>query len=115
MKVEISTHEAANQLLRDDNASWSRPAAFAIAEYYEELQEDHGYGCDSEIEFCWVAIRCYFTEYRTIFIAAEQYEIENYDNDLSAEDALEYFQDRTTVILTDGDDPYGAPVVIEDF
>jgi hypothetical protein len=112
MKVDISTDEAAKQLMQDENASWTRPAAFAIAMHYEEMQED----CDAEIEFCWVAIRCYFSEYKSILEAAKEYEIENYESDeLTAEDALEYFQDRTTVLLTDGDDPYSAPVVIEDF
>ena len=108
MKVEISTHEAANQLLRDENASWSRPAAFAIAEYYEELQEDHGYGCDSEIEFCWVAIRCYFTEYKSIQEAASYYSLS--PNVLNDESLLEWFSDETLVITTDGD-----AVVIQDF
>ena len=98
MKVEISTYQAADLLLRDDNASWSRPAAFAIVEYFEELQED------CAIDFDTVAIRCEFSEYKSIQEAANQYA------DSLHIDPMEWLQDRTTVILTDSD-----AVVIQDF
>lgn len=105
MKVDISTHEAADQLLQDENASWSRPAAFAIAEYYEELQED----CDPEIEFCWVTIRIEWCEWETIQEAADCYGL-TVEQDHTDEYCLEWFQERTTVLLTDGD-----AVVIHEF
>ena len=105
MKVEISTDEAAKQLLQDENASWSRPAAYAIAEYYEQLQED----CEAEIEFCWVAIRCYYSEYKSIQEAADLHSLTDEQNHTD-EYCLDWFRDRTTVLLTDGD-----AVVIQDF
>ena len=54
MKTSLNTYEVADILLADEFADWSRQEAFALAEYYEQLEED----LDEEIELDVVAIRC---------------------------------------------------------
>ena len=55
----MSVDEMARDLLEDDNASWTRLGAYAIAEYLDELSDDIG----KPIEWCRVAIRCDYSEY----------------------------------------------------
>lgn len=62
MKKTLDTHEAAQILIEDKYANWSRAGAYALAEYLEELEADTG----EEIEFDLVAIRCDFTEYASL-------------------------------------------------
>jgi hypothetical protein len=58
MKKTLTTYEIAHELLRDDNAAWTRAGAFALAEHLEQIEEDTG----EELELDVVAIRCDFTE-----------------------------------------------------
>ena len=69
MKTTLSTTEAANILLSDPCANWSRAGAFALVEYLEQLEEDTG----EEIEFDRVAIRCDFSEYDSLADWADEY------------------------------------------
>ena len=62
MKIELSTQQAADFLLKDKYANWSRNAALALVEYYESLEED----CGEFIKLDAVAIRCYWAEYSSI-------------------------------------------------
>lgn len=113
MKTTLSTAEAANILLSDTCAKWSRAGAFALVEYLEELEDSTG----EEMEFDRVAIRCDFSEYDSPLDAAEDYgwsreasilddddnirpddEVEDEDNEL----ATKWLQDRTSVIEFDG-------------
>jgi hypothetical protein len=55
----MTVSQMADDLLDDDNASWTRLGAYALAEYLDELSEDIG----EPIEWCRVAIRCDFSEY----------------------------------------------------
>ena len=71
----MTTSEVAHALLADDNAKWSREAAYAIAEYYEALEQDSG----EEIEFDRVAIRCDFDENSPKDVA-DSYDIEGLDD-----------------------------------
>ena len=97
MKITLSTYEAAGRLMDDRSSDsgqsrWSRAAAYALAEYYQELEESTG----EELEFDPVAIRCDWTEYSTL-----QEAIENYLPQMTQredEDILEYLQDNTQVI-----------------
>ena len=57
--------------MADQNARWTRPAAYALAEYYQELEESSG----EELEFDAVAIRCDWNEYATAAAIAETYGI----------------------------------------
>ena len=62
MKKTLSTHETASLLMEDENANWSRPGAFALAEYLEAMEESTG----EEMEFDAVAIRCDFSEFSSL-------------------------------------------------
>jgi len=69
MKKTLTTHEAANYLLADEYAAWTRAGAFALAEYLDQLGEDIG----EEIEFDAVAIRCDYSEHSSLTDWAEGY------------------------------------------
>lgn len=55
----MTVDEMARDLIDDDNASWTRLGAYAIAEYLDNLSDDIG----EPIEWDRVAIRCDFSEY----------------------------------------------------
>ena len=93
MKINLSTYEAANILLKDEHANWSHNAALALVGYYEAREED----CGEAIDLDPVAIRCDWTEYSSIEEASKYY-----SNVLAPEPALEYFTYRTNVIVFDG-------------
>ena len=65
----MTQYEIAHELMQDTNANWSRAGAFALAEYFEELEEDLG----ESIEFDAVAIRCDFSEYESFQEWASEY------------------------------------------
>ena len=65
----MTTYDIANELIDDENANWSRAGAFALAEHLEEYEEITGY----ELEFDHVAIRCDFSEYKSILAFADEY------------------------------------------
>jgi hypothetical protein len=69
MKKTLTQYEIAHELMQDDNANWSRAGAFALAEYFEQLEEDLG----ENIEFDAVAIRCDFSEYESLQDWAHDY------------------------------------------
>ena len=102
----MTTFEIAHELMQDDNANWSRAGAFALAEYFEQLEEDLG----EPIEFDAVAIRCDFSEYESLQEWASEYGldcidlgVESDDDDETKEEAiLEYIQDHGQVIGFDG-------------
>ena len=71
MKQTLTTYQIAGLLMADQNARWTRPAAYALAEYYQELEESSG----EELEFDAVAIRCDWNEYATAAAIAETYGI----------------------------------------
>ena len=108
MKTTLSTSEAADLLLADDNAGWSYAGARALVEYLENLEDDTG----EEMEFDRVALRCDFSEYKSALEAAEEYGWEP-DEDADSEDAeeaaLEWLNDRTTVIT------FGGGVIVQQF
>ena len=69
MKKTLTQYDIAHELLRDDNAAWTRAGAFALAEYLEQYEEETG----EEMEFDHVAIRCDFSEYKSIIAFADEY------------------------------------------
>ena len=69
MKQTLSTYQIAEELIKDDNANWSRSGAFALAEYLEELETD----CGTEQELDVVAIRCEFSEFESLQEWASDY------------------------------------------
>ncbi len=69
MKHTLTTYEIADYLHADKFAGWTRPGAFALAEYLENLEQDLG----EEMELDVVAIRCDFNEYTSLEEWAELY------------------------------------------
>lgn len=109
MKTTLSTTEAAEILIADTYARWSRSGAFALVEYLEDLEESTG----EEIEFDRVAIRCDFSEYSSLKEWAEDYfwnpwkdlgfdETQEIQDEGFDEKAREYIQDHGTLIEFDG-------------
>ena len=111
--MTLNTYQIADALLKDSNARWSRAGAFALAEYLEEYEESTG----EEIELDVCAIRCDFYEYESALKAAEDHGwsreasiLDDDDNIRPDEDveeennekALQWLQDRTSVIEFDG-------------
>lgn len=102
MKMRISAYEAADMLLADENANWSRAGALAMAEYLEQLEDDIG----EEIEFDVVAIRCDFSEYDSARDCVEDcYDLndivnpeDELDDDEIEEACLEWLRERTIII-----------------
>jgi len=108
MKETLTTNEIARKLREDDNAGWSYAGALALAEYLEQLEEDTG----ADMDFDRVAIRCEFSEYTSAREAAANYDWEpdeDADEDEAEKSALQYLQDRTTVI------EFTGGVIIQDF
>ena len=95
MKTTISTHEAALLLLSDAPAGWTREEAFALAEYYEQLEEDTG----EEIDLDVVAIRCEWTSYSNMQEVRDAYPSCPKDDG----DALEWLYDFAQVIKIDSE------------
>ena len=108
MNKTLSTYEAADYLMQDENANWSYPGAFALVEYLEEMEE----GCDTAIEFDAVAIRCDYSEYSSLIEWADDYLIDRKDTpfdcdvEYTDEEAChiirDYITDRGTLIEFDG-------------
>lgn len=105
----MTQYDIANELMQDDNANWSRAGAFALAEYFEQLEDDLG----ESIEFDRVAIRCDFSQYESLQDWAHDYfsnakeemgfdETEEIDDDEFDEKIREYIQDNAQLIEFDG-------------
>ena len=69
MKKTLTTYEIAALLHEDKIAGWTRPGAYALAVYLEDLEEDLGEEMDLDI----VAIRCDFSEYPSLQAWADDY------------------------------------------
>ena len=111
MYQNLTTYEAIAQLMEDQYANWSWDGAEALIEYLEQLEDS----LDKPIVLDTVAIRCDFSEYDSALEAAENYEfipddsIPTDDEDEIEEAALQYLEDRTTVIQFKGG------VIIQEF
>lgn len=107
MYVLLTTYEAIKLLKDDDNAGWSWDGAEALIGYLENLEDSLG----KPIEFDPVALRCAYSEYSSALEAAQDYGFisEDEDEDEIESAALEYLQDRTTVIQ------FYTGVIIEQF
>jgi len=95
MKITLSQSDIADALRTDSNARWSYSGACALAEYLDDMDEETG----EETELDIVAIRCDFTEYSSALEAAKDHDYKtDEDEDEQEEKALEWLQDKTTVI-----------------
>ena len=63
----LTTNQAVNELMADDNANWSYEAATALVEWVEALEDSTG----EPIEFDPVALRCDFSEYTATDLVEE--------------------------------------------
>lgn len=101
MYQNISINEAIVQLIGDEYAKWSRSGAEALIKYLEDLEDDIG----NPIEFDRVALRCDFSEYKSVLEGAEDYDFipsDDEDEDEIEAAALKYLEYRTTVIQFEG-------------
>ena len=94
MKISLTSHEAADLLLGDPYANWSRTGALALVEHLESIE----YDCGEELILDRVAIRCDFTEYKSLDDFVLQYEEAGADG----QDVREYIRDHGTLIEFDG-------------
>ena len=69
MKTELSTWEAASILFNDEYGGWSYAGALAMAEHLEEWEDQTG----ETVNFCNVAIRCEYSEYKSLEDVAQDY------------------------------------------
>ena len=111
--MTLNTYQIADTLKNDTCARWSYNGSLALAEYLEEYEESTG----EEIELDVCAIRCDFSEYESALEAALEYGwsheasiLDDDDNIRPDEDveeennekALQWLQNRTSVIEFDG-------------
>jgi len=69
MKTTLTTSQAANMLANDQNSSFTRSGAYALVEWFEQLEEDTG----EAFEFDSVALRCEYSEYESLQEWGEDY------------------------------------------
>ena len=94
----LTTYQIAARLLRDSNACWSRPGAFALAEYLQSVEDETG----EQIEYDAVAIRCDWSEYPS---AVEAHNSVTQGHDLTEDDeeiAMERLREIGQVIEFNG-------------
>ena len=113
--------EIAELLRKDGCANWSYKGSYALADYFEGLEDDircHVCGCDTtRIEIDIVAIRCEYSEYDNALEALDAYdsvkvfEIKKLHDDPDAQEAEALYQleQRTNVLAFEGG------VIIEQF
>jgi len=70
MKNTLTQYEFVRLLMQDEYAKWTREAAFALFDYYENLEQDSG----TEMEFDHVAIRCEWNLCESAFKVAQTWE-----------------------------------------
>lgn len=99
--------DAFRRMGREDQ--FSREALEALFNYLEEYEEETGFRVELDV----IALCCEFTEYSNAIEAAADYgfttelEAEDYEDaesyeDAREEEALEWLQDRTEVVIFDG-------------
>lgn len=104
MKHTMMVNEVADCLKQDEFANWSYAGAKALAEYYEEYENETG----EEIEFDRVAIRCDWSEFKSLsawaieYFGGESNAIDGLDNDLEDDVIRDYINDKGQLIEFDG-------------
>ena len=101
--IDLTNYEIANRLLDDEYASWSRSAAFGIAEYLQELADD-------PMEFDRVAIRCDYSEYTWESLKSAYDNCCDFSDCDDNADVIEAISDHTSVIWYDEE-----TIVIQNF
>jgi len=106
MTTNVSVYDFVDAFLQSDTYknNFSRSGLKALYEYLTQYEEETG----EEIDFDMVAICCDYSEYQSALECAKEYgyqelEDENIDDEEKQEaDALEWLEERTTVIPFDG-------------
>jgi hypothetical protein len=102
MYQNLNITQATALLMEDEYAHWSWSGAVALVEYLEDLEDS----TDTKIEFDTVGIRCEYSEYESVREAAEHYDFippdDEDDKDAIEAAALNYLEERTTVIQFEG-------------
>lgn len=102
----MTVDQMARDLIDDDNASWTRLGAYALAEHLDDLSEDIG----EPIEWCRVAIRCEYSEYTLSDLLSNFGDSLNLDwqaiamelldgGDFPVDDLVEQLQDHTGCVI----------------
>jgi len=73
--MTMTVSDIRNELMADEYAGWSYEGDGAIAAYLEDLSDDLG----EDIQFERVAIRCEYSEYKTIEDYNSAYDEDNED------------------------------------
>ena len=102
MKITLSTEQAVQMLINDENASWSLQGAIALVEHLEHIDQD----MDTESEFDPIAIRCDYSEYQSAIEALSDYTSETVEDE---DEAMEHLLNETGVI------PFMSGIIIQDF
>ena len=97
MYKTLTVSDMARDLIQDEFAGWTPAGAYALAEWFDELEP--------QLEWDPVAVRCDFSEYESAADAAAQYCNDSLDED----EALDYLNEQTMVITFTGG------VIIADF
>ena len=107
IKQTMSETTFVDEIRNDPYANWTVEGAKLLFEHLEELS----YSIGEDFEFDPVALRCEFDEYSfdewggsdssTVIAAAEEYgwEIDQDDPNQRYQDALEFLQDRTYIVI----------------
>ena len=106
MKTTLNTYEVSAALLKDEYASWSYDGAKALAEYFEQYEED----CGIELELDLDAIRCTYTECdnleewaRSHFLNSEFKALfGDLEGDDLDEEIAQYIEERGTLLEFEG-------------
>ncbi len=101
MKITLGTLDIAQYLIDDAYKAWTRSGALAMAEWLEEMEED----CGMEMDFDAVAIRCGYTEYKSVLDAASEYGWEPDSAEYAEQHeaaARQYLEERTEIRLFSG-------------
>ena len=120
--MNLTPTDIAELLRKDGCANWSYKGSYALADYFEGLEDDgnrcHICGCDTtRIEIDIVAIRCEYSEYDSALEAARDYgndysvsPVDDDDNERPMDEVsaeleaycLDWLQERTNVFAFDG-------------
>lgn len=102
MKKEISFNEFCDEFKNfDREQQFSYEGKKALFEYLEDFESDTGEAIELDV----IALCCEYSEYSTAKEAAKEYgfEPEDEEDEDDAEDAaMDFLEDRTTVIKFDG-------------
>lgn len=103
----LTSWDIAGELMDDQYSSWSRDAAYGIADYLLNLADDLG----ENIEFDVVAIRCEFSEYDAEELIADYGHLIGIDDtaddfdidDYTIDDLADMIGEHTTVAFHNSD------------